>query len=242
MLFNELGNFKYVMLFMLIPIYNLWMNGFVAGAVWIGILVYVVPSVLAYLLDCYEFGQQNHIHPPRHHYRQGVRRPQLNHEALIVGPTIASQFHQHLHDNPVAGNELSEQSPFLSLQNTGDSFWESAHDDFYNSSSNISTYNSNDWSEFHSVDSASSPFSQHDVFDNHGINPANGLPMRDSFFDIHGNMYGTNSVDDFINSQTWDSSFDHHTSFDKTNDFMHHAGSSSSCMDSTYNTFGDNRY
>ena len=31
MLLNELGNFKYVMLFMLIPISNLWMNGFVAG-------------------------------------------------------------------------------------------------------------------------------------------------------------------------------------------------------------------
>jgi hypothetical protein len=242
MLFNELGNFKYVMLFMLIPICNLWMNGFVAGAVWIGILVYVVPSVLAYLLDRYEVGHPNQDHSPRHHYRQGNIRPHFNHEGLIGGVMIGNELHQHLHDSPIAGFEMTTSSPYLSHQNMDADFWESDHNDFYSDSSSITTDNSDNWSDFHSLDSASSLFGHDEIIDNHGINPASGLPMMDSALDIHGNMYGTNSADDFINSHTWDSSFDHHTSFDSTNDFMHHADSSSSCMDSTCNTFGDNRY
>lgn len=90
MLFNELGNFKYIMLFMLIPISNLWTNGFIAAAVWIGILVYVVPPVLAYMLDRYEVGQPNQMHSGQHHYRQGNRSPRLNHESLLGGAMIAS--------------------------------------------------------------------------------------------------------------------------------------------------------
>lgn len=241
MLFNELGNFKYVMLFMLIPICNLWVNGFVAGAVWIAFLMYVVPYVLAYLLDRYEVGHPNQDHSPRHHHGQQNIRPHFTHEGLIGGAMISNLSHQTLHDSPIAGNELSEQSLFLSHQNTGDNFWESAHHDFYSDSSNSTTDHSDNWSDFHSLDTTSSQFAHDDIF-SHGINPANGLPMMDSALDIHGNMYGTHSADDFMNSHTMDSSFDHHTSFDSTNAFTHHDDFSSSCMDSTYNTFDDNRY
>jgi hypothetical protein len=47
------------------------------------------------------------------------------------------------------------------------------------------------------------------------FNPANGLPMMDDVTDIHGNMVGTNSVDDLMacSSLTFDDSIAH-TSFD----------------------------
>lgn len=52
--------------------------------------------------------------------------------------------------------------------------------------------------------------------DNHlSFNPANGLPMIDDMTDIHGNMAGTNSIDEMMDysSATFDDSFTH-TSFD----------------------------
>lgn len=235
MLLNELGNFKYVMLFMLIPISNLWMNGFVAGAVWIGILVYVVPPVLAYVLDRYEVGQSNQIHSPRHHYQQVRGAPGLNHEGILGGAMIASQLHQHLHDNPITDVELSDNSHSDTQRSAAWDAWESENTNYAHDISSYITDTTDDW--HHAQD-----FSHYDDFDNYGSNPANGLPMMDSSTDIHGNMYGTNSVDDTFNSNTWDSSFDHHSSFDSTDAFSHHDDFSSSCMDSTYNMFDDNRY
>lgn len=241
MLFNELGNFKYVMLLMLIPISNLWMNGFIAGAVWIGILVYVVPPVLAYMLDRYEVGHPNQMYSGQHHYRQGNRTPRLNHESLLGGAMIASQLNQ-LHDNPIAGIELSDNTHSLSQRAADWDAWESENSRFANDILSHTRDATDDWSHFHAHDYNSSPFSHHDIFDSHGINPANGLPMMDSSIDIHGNMYGTNSVDDTFTSNTWDSIFDHHSSFDSTNAFSHHDDFSSSCMDSNYNMFDDYRH
>ena len=235
---KELGNFKYVMLFMLIPICNLWLHGFVAGAVWMGILVFVVPAVLAYLLDRYEVGQHNLNHSPRHHYRQENSRPHFNHDKLIGGAMVASQLHQDWHESSIACDEASQQSNYLSHVSMDADFWENVGNDF----STHATDTTDDWSHFHSLDSNSSVCASNDLFDSYGINPANGLPMMDSALDIHGNMFGTNSVDDFTHSHTWDNSFDHHTSFDSTNGFTHHDDFSSRCMDSTYNTFDDNRY
>lgn len=240
MLFNELGNFKYIMLFMLIPISNLWMNGFVAGAVWIGILVYVVPPVLAYMLDRYEVGQPNLMHSPRHHYRQENRMSRLNHEGLLGGVMIASQLH-HLHDNPVAGIEQSDNIHSDSQRAAEWDDWENENSRFENDILSHTRDTTDDWNHFHARDYDSSAFSHYDIFDNHGINPANGLPMMDSSTDIHGNMFGTNSVDDTFTS-TWDSIFDHHSLFDSTNAFSHHDDFSSSRIDSSYDNFGDNRY
>lgn len=242
MLFNELGNFKYIMLFMLIPISNLWMNDFVAGAVWIGILVYVVPPVLAYVLDRYEVRQSNQIHSPRHHYQQVRRAPRLNHEGILGGAMIASQLHQHLHDNPITDIELSDNSHSYTQRAAEWDAWESENSRFANDILSHKTDTTDDWNHFHARDYDSSPFSHHDIFDSHGINPANGLPMMDSSTDIHGNMYGTNSMDDTFANNTWDSIFDHHSSFDSTSAFSHHDDFSSSCMDSNYNIFDDNHY
>ncbi|BDT60200.1 hypothetical protein MasN3_36940 [Massilia varians] len=49
----------------------------------------------------------------------------------------------------------------------------------------------------------------------HSVNPANLLPMINDVVDIHGNMYGTTSVDDMMNSSasTSDDCFSH-SSFD----------------------------
>lgn len=234
MLFNELGNFKYIMLFMLIPISNLWMNGFVAGAVWIGILVYVVPPVLAYMLDRYEMGQPNQMRSGQHHYRQGNRSPRLNHEALLGGALITSQLLQHLNDNPIDAIELSDNSHSYTQRAAAWDAWESETTNYAHDISSHTTDTTDDWYHFHAHDYNSSPFSHHDIFDSHGINPANGLPMMDSSTDIHGNMYGTNSVDDTFNSNTWDSIFDHHSLFDSTNTFSHHDDFSNSCIGYAY--------
>lgn len=242
MLFNELGNFKYVMLLMLIPISNLWMNGFIAGAVWIGILVYVVPPVLAYLLDRYEVGQPNQMHSGRHHYQKGNRTPRLNHKALLGGALIANQLHQHLSDNPIAGIEMSDNSNAFTQRAADWDAWESENSRFANDILSHKTNTTDDWNHFHAHDYNSSPFSHYDDFDNHGINPASGLPMMSSLTDIHGNIYGTTSVDDLFTSNTWDSFYDHHSSFDSTGGFMHHDSFSSSRIESSYDNFGENRH
>jgi len=51
----------------------------------------------------------------------------------------------------------------------------------------------------------------------HSVNPANLLPMINDVVDIHGNMFGTTSVDDMMNSSTssFDDSFSH-SSFDSS--------------------------
>lgn len=56
----------------------------------------------------------------------------------------------------------------------------------------------------------------------HSVNPANLLPMINDAVDIHGNMFGTTSVDDMMNSSTssFEDSFSHN-SFDSS--FHSHA-------------------
>jgi hypothetical protein len=51
----------------------------------------------------------------------------------------------------------------------------------------------------------------------HSVNPANCLPMINDVVDIHGNMFGTTSVDDMMSSNTssFDDSFSH-SSFDNS--------------------------
>lgn len=57
--------------------------------------------------------------------------------------------------------------------------------------------------------------------DNHNsFNPANGLPMMDDSTDIHGNMFGTTSMDDHMDygSSTFDDSITH-CSFDDNSSY-----------------------
>jgi len=63
---------------------------------------------------------------------------------------------------------------------------------------------------------SSSDVSMSDDFQ-HSVNPANCLPMVNDVVDIHGNMFGTTSVDDMLNSSisSFDDSFSH-SSFDSS--------------------------
>lgn len=74
------------------------------------------------------------------------------------------------------------------------------------------SYGSDAFSDWASDDGASMFDDNHNIF-----NPANGLPMIDDATDIHGNIFGTNSMDDQMDysSSTFDDSFTH-TSFDES--------------------------
>lgn len=60
---------------------------------------------------------------------------------------------------------------------------------------------------------SSSDASMSDDF-HHSVNPANGLPMINDVLDIHGNMWGSTSMDDMMNSSasTSDDCFSHSSS------------------------------
>lgn len=184
---KELGNFKYAMLFMLLPISNLLINGFISAAIWTGVLVYIIPPLLAYLLDYFEVGQHSNIYDPSTQHN------------LHIGAITSNQLHQDFN-----GHRLNDTSTVL-----------------------------NHGRRSHSHDSNYSHFNDHDDFDFYEINPANGLPMLNSTFDIQGNAYGTNSIDDFIANQNYDSSLDHHPHHDD-----HHTIS----VDSNCSNYDDSRY
>jgi hypothetical protein len=60
------------------------------------------------------------------------------------------------------------------------------------------------------VDMNAGVMSMSDDF-HHSFNTANGLPMLNDAIDIHGNVFGTTSMDDMMNSSTsaFDDSFSH---------------------------------
>lgn len=93
----------------------------------------------------------------------------------------------------------------------------------------------------HPHDSNYSHFNDHDDFDFYEINPANGLPIMNGTFDIQGNAYGTNSMEDFIESQNFIRSLDQ-TLFDSSHHHPHHDYHYSISIDSNCSNYDGSRY